>query len=180
MTSLAQVVDQAPCHRARRRGSPIFIGLGLAILIPASTALALTLALGRPLPWQFHMPWVSPHVALALVTLALGVAQLALKKGDRRHRLVGYGWCALMAGVGVSGMAIQLEPGHVTLIHRISSGFSVLNLVLIPIVVWAARTGRRRVHRIAALTMFATLINAGAMAFIPWRAIGSLVFGLFH
>jgi uncharacterized membrane protein len=182
MTALAQpALDRAaPRRRGRPVLQPLFIGLGAAILVPVCAALVITATTKRPLPWQFHMPWVSPHLALALLTLALGIAQLSLRKGDRRHRLIGYAWCALMAGVGVSGLAVQLEPGHVTLIHRISSGFSIINLVLVPVVVFAALTGRRRLHKAAALIMFATLLNAGALAFIPQRAVGSLVFGLFH
>ena len=166
--------------RGRPVLQPLFIAGALAILAPVVVALAVTLAQGRPLPWQFRMPWVSPHVAVALLVLALGVMQLALRKGDRRHRLVGYAWCALMAFISLSGLMIQLEPGHVTFVHMASSVFSAVNLILLPLVIWGARTGRRRLHRIAALGMFASLLNAGALAFIPFRGVGALVFGLFH
>jgi hypothetical protein len=47
-------------------------------------------------------------------------------------------------------------------------------------VIWAARTGRPRLHRGAALGMVLVMLNAGALAYIPQRAFGSLVFGLFH
>ena len=175
MTAIAQ-----PRTRRRPVLQPLFLWGGVAILTPASIALAATLARGRPLPWQFHMPWVSPHIVAALLALALGVAQLGLKKGDRRHRLIGYAWCALMAFIAVSGLAVQLEPGHVTFIHMASSLFAAVDLILLPIVIWAARAGRPRLHRNAALGMFACLLNAGVLAFIPQRAIGALVIGLFH
>ncbi len=158
----------------------IFAGAALAIFAPIAVALPVTLFRGRPLPWQLHMPWVSPHLAAALLVLALGAAQLLLKKGDRRHRLMGYAWLALMGFISVSGLLIQLDPGHVSVVHMASSVFAVINLVLLPLVIVGARTGRRRLHRIAALGMFACTLNAGLMAFIPFRAVGSLVFGLLH
>ncbi len=171
-----------PQTTTRRRPvlQPLFLWGAIAIFTPVSAALAVTLAHGRPLPWQFHMPWVSPHIAVALLALALGALQLGLRKGDRRHRLMGYAWCALMALIAVSGLMVQLEPGHMTVIHMASSGFAVADLILLPIVIFAARTGRPRLHRNAALGMFACLLNAGALAFIPQRAVGALILGLLH
>jgi uncharacterized membrane protein len=158
----------------------VALALSLTILAPICVALPVTLLGGRRLPWQFHMPWVSPHIPLTMLVLALGAAQLALPKGDRRHRLLGYAWCAVVAAVCVTGLLIQLEPGHITAIHWASSAFAVGDLILLPIVIWAARTGRRRLHRNAVMGMVAIMIQAGALAYIPQRAIGALVFGLFH
>ncbi len=170
----------SPARRRRPLMQTIFGVVALAILAPILVALPLTLARGRPLPWQFNVAWVSPHVAVALVVLAMGAMQLLLSKGDKRHQLMGYAWCALMAFISISGLLIQLEPGHVTVIHMASSVFAVINLILLPLVIWGARTGHPRVHRIAAMGMFASMLNAGLMAFIPFRAIGLLVFGLAH
>ena len=175
MTAITQTT-----RRNRPVLQPLFLLGAVALLVPASVALAVTLARGRPLPWQFHMPWVSPHIAVALLALALAAMQLGLRKGDRRHRLVGYAWCALMATIAVSGLMVQLQPGHLTFIHMASSVFAVADLVLLPIVIVAGRTGRRRLHRNAALGMVACLLNAGALAFIPQRAIGALILALFH
>ncbi len=181
MTAIAEAQARSPSTvRKRPVLQPLFVCGALAILAPIAAALPLTLLHGRPLPWQLHMPWVSPHVAVALLALALGALQLSLKKGDRRHRTIGYAWCALMAFISVSGLLIQLEPGHVTFIHLASSVFSATNLICLPLLIWGARTGRRRLHRVTALVMFASLLNAGALAFIPFRAIGLLVFGALH
>ena len=181
MTATANI-DAAipPAGRRRPVLQPLFAAGALAILAPIAIALPVTLLRGRPLPWQFHMPWVLPHVAVALLVLGLGATQLTLRKGDRRHRMIGYAWCALMALISLSGLLISLKPGQVTLIHMASSVFSATNLVLLPLVIWGARSGRRRLHRIAALGMFGCLLNAGALAFIPFRAIGLLVFGALH
>jgi len=156
---------------------PLFATAALLILAPIAIALPLTLVRGRPLPWQLHLPWVAPHLAVALMVLALGAMQLMLDKGGRRHRVIGYAWCALMAFISLSGLLIQLQPGHVSVIHVASGVFAVINLVLLPLAVWGARTGRRRLHKLAVLGMFASMLNAGLMAFIPFRAIGLLVFG---
>ena len=186
MTAIAQSGRTANPRRPdpRRPGAPVLQHLalwgGVVILAPAAVGLAATPLLGRRLPWQFHMPWVSPHIAVALLVLGLGVLQLALPKGDRRHRLVGYAWCGLIAAVCLSGLLVQLEPGHVTLIHWLSSGFAAADLLLLPVVIYAGRTGRRRLHRNAAMATFLIMLNAGALAYIPQRAIGSLVFGPFH
>jgi uncharacterized membrane protein len=181
MTAISQThLPPRPASRRRPVLEPIFLVLAIAILVPISVALPLTLLRGRPLPWQFHVAWVSPHLAVALMVLALGAAQLALPKGDKRHRLIGYAWCALMAFISVSGLMIRLQPGRPSVIHIASSVFAVINLVLLPLVIWGARTGRRRLHRIAALCMFASMLNAGLMAFVPFRTVGLLVFGLFH
>jgi len=181
MTALAQT--QARTHPASRRRpvlQPLFAALALLVLIPICLALPSTLLRGRPLPWQFHTPWVLPHLTVALLVLGLGAMQLTLRKGDRRHRMMGYAWCALMGFISISGLMIQLEPGHLTIIHIASSVFSVINLVLLPLVIWGAHSGRRRLHRIAALGMFASMLNAGLMAYVPFRAVGLLVFGALH
>lgn len=115
-------------------------------------------------------------VAIVTAALALGAAQLLLPKRVRRHRFVGYVWCGLLVGVAVSGLAVQLDPkGAVTLIHRISSYFSIATLALLPIVIHAGRTGQREAHRNALLGIFGLLLLAGGMSFIPGRAIGDLV-----
>ncbi len=177
MTAIAQINRPA---RRRPWLQPVFLGLGVLILVPAALALAATLALGRPLPWQFSRPVVSPHVIMALAMLGLGIAQLAAPKGDRRHRLLGYAWCVLFAAVCLSGLFVQLQPGRVTLIHMISSGFAVGNLLLLPVIIYAARTGRRRLHRNAVLVAFWFMIQAGALTYIPTRTLGALVSGFFH
>ncbi len=181
MTAIAQTpVRVRPAARKRSVLQPVFAAIALLILIPICIALPVTLLHGRPLPWQFHLPWVAPHMGVALAVLALGVMQLTLRKGDKRHRTIGYAWCALMAFISVSGLLIQLKPGPPTIIHIASSAFSAINLILLPLVIWGAHTGRRRLHRIAALGMFASLLNAGLMTFVPFRAIGLLVFGGLH
>ena len=180
MTAIAQTAFAKPSRRRRPWLQPVFAATALAMLAPIAVALAVTLARGRTLPWQFHMPWVGPHIFIVMIALGLGGVQMALPKGGRRHKALGYGWLTVMALLSLTGLMIQLEPGHVTLVHRISSGFAIANLLLTPLVIWSARTGRRRLHRGLTLGLFGNMLFSGLMAFIPFRAIGLLVFGLFH
>jgi uncharacterized membrane protein len=180
MTAVAQTALVKSPRRRRPWLQPLFATIAAAMFAPIVVAVGVTLARGRPLPWQFHMPWVSPHIAIVVLALGLGAAQMALPKGDRRHRMLGYGWLAVMALLSITGLMIQLEPSHVTLVHRISSGFAIANLLLTPVVIWSARTHRRRLHRGLTLGLFGNMLFSGLMAFIPFRAIGLLVFGLFH
>jgi uncharacterized membrane protein len=180
MTAIAHTASIKSARRRRPWLQPVFAGTAAAMFAPIAVAFTVTFARARPLPWQFHMPWVSPHIAIVMLALGLGAVQMALPKGDRRHRLLGYGWLAVMAALSITGLLIQLEPGHVTLVHRISSGFAIANLVLTPVVIWSARTGRRRLHRGLAMTFFGNMLFSGLMAFIPFRAIGLLVFGMLH
>lgn len=151
---------------------------GLAILVPTLAALVAVAVSGRPLPWQFGLPAVSLHVALGLAALILGAAQILLAKRARRHRLMGYLWCGLLAVIAMSGLAVHLEPGQVTPIHRISSLFSVATLALLPVVIHAGRMGQKRTHRNAVVAIYLLLITAGALTFLPHRAIGSLFVAL--
>ena len=168
----------SPARRAAPWVQYVMLLGAVAFLAVVCAAFAVTLIQGRPLPWQFHMRAVSPHVAAGLAVLALGAMQLTLKKGDRRHRMIGYAWCALMALMALSGLAVQLDPnGRVTLIHKLSSGFSVATLALLPLVIWAGRTGRRQLHRNTVLVLFFLMLQAGALTFIPHRALGLLVSG---
>lgn len=181
MTAIAHTWRRRrPAARRRPWLQPVFLVLALAILVPICAALPLTLMRGRPLPWQLHVAWVSPHFTFALVALGLAAMQLALPKGDRRHRIVGYGWSGLMAAISLTGMMIQLTPGHVSVIHQMSTVSAVINLLLLPVMIVAARTHRPRLHRVTALLLVGSMLNAGLMEFIPFRTVGSLVFGLFQ
>lgn len=179
MSAIAQA--SAPLRaRPRRPLQQLFLWMAAAVLAPAALALAASIVLARRLPWQFSMPMVGPHVIVALLMLGLGIAQLALPKGDRRHRMIGYAWCGLFAVVCVSGLFVRLQPGPPTLVHLISSGTAIGNLLLLPVIVWSARTGRRRTHRAAVLVAFWFTIQAGLLTYLPFRALGALVLGLFH
>lgn len=148
----------------------------LLLLIPAAGGLAAILALGRPIPWQFHMVAVSIHIGAVLLALALGVVQLVGRKGTLNHRKLGYLWCGLMVLAAVSSFLIDLKPdAPMTFIHKSSSAFSIGTLILLPLVVYFGRKGRATGHRRALLGIYFLLLLAGGLSFIHGRAFGEVM-----
>jgi uncharacterized membrane protein len=92
------------------------------------------------------MTWLIPlHAAGATIALTLGAYQLFRRvKGDRRHRLLGRIWAGAMYWVIISSFFIkELNHGRFSWIH----GLSIFTFVTLSIGLWAALTGRTRVHR---------------------------------
>lgn len=116
------------------------------------------------------------HAAAAVAALLLGVTQLLLAKGTRRHGIVGYGWAALMLVVAVSGLFIhQIRLiGPFSPIHLLS----LLILVTVPLAVIRARRGDRAGHaRGMKIIFWLALIGAGLFTMLPGRIIGQILFG---
>jgi len=66
-------------------------------------------------------------------------------------------------------------PGRFSFIHLIS----VFVLVMLPVAVWQARTGRISGHRRSMQGIFlGGLVIAGALTFVPPRIMGRMIFGL--
>jgi uncharacterized membrane protein len=112
-----------------------------------------------------------------MLALPLGIAQLVLPKGTASHRVLGYVWIGLMVFTALASFAVHaINPGGVSPIHL----FSVLTLVMAPLIVVFARTGRIERHRRAVLgLMTGGLVIAGLFTFVPGRALGALVGRLF-
>ena len=98
------------------------------------------------------MSWLSSaampipsHTGLALLTVLVGGAQLALAKGTSAHRLLGWLWVALMTYVAVSLFfisTIQTWRGF-SPIHLLS----VWTLLALATAVYHARVGNIRQHQ---------------------------------
>ncbi|MBT6121973.1 MAG: hypothetical protein HOH48_01255, partial [Candidatus Puniceispirillum sp.] len=50
---------------------------------------------------------IAPHALVAFAALFIGGVQLASPKGTKRHRWLGYVWCAMMFFVAASGFFIH-------------------------------------------------------------------------
>jgi uncharacterized membrane protein len=117
---------------------------------------------------------VAIHAAVATVALLLGGhVLLRRRKGDQLHRRVGVAWMAAMYFTVLSSFWIQeLEPGSFSWIHGLSAfTFCTLSLAL-----WAALTGRARLHRAFATGSYLGLVGAflGAVA-VPQRDVPQLL-----
>ena len=114
------------------------------------------------------------HIAAALGALALGTAVLFLRKGTRTHRRIGWFWVGAMLAVAITSFWITgLRPGQFSPIHLLS----ILTLATLPYAIWARRVGRIGSHRAAMMTLYVSLVTAGAFTLIPNRLLGRVVFG---
>ncbi len=118
-------------------------------------------------------PVILFHLAVAVSALILGIVQLVAPKGTLPHRILGRIWLAIMASIAISGFFIQ-SAGHFSLIHI----FSVVTLILIPVIVWRARKGDVYAHANWAMGMFiSALLVSGILAFMPGRLLWNVFFG---
>ena len=119
---------------------------------------------------------VQLHVAAATAAFVLGAAILFRRKGDRRHRLAGRVWVALMLVTAISTAWIHEIRlwGMWSPIHLVSIG----TVVALGLAVWHARAGRVRRHRLTMQATFAgALIVAGLLSFLPGRIMHAVAFG---
>jgi uncharacterized membrane protein len=169
----APSISPDPCSRLL----PVAV-IGSAIVFLLATAALLNAALSSaPVPRDLRSTAVVAHLATVLLALPLGVSQLLLPKGTIRHRAAGYVWCGLMTVTALVSFAIHtVNPRGLSPIHL----FSVLTLVLVPVIIFQARTGQAAAHQRAVLgLMIGGLVIAGLFTFVPSRALGDLVLRFF-
>jgi uncharacterized membrane protein len=117
------------------------------------------------------------HALAALVALGLGILQLLMRKGGRRHRLFGYIWLLSMLIVAISSFWIHEIKvwGDFSPIHLLS----LFTLVQVPRAVLAARHGNIRAHKIAMQFLFwLALVGAGLFTLLPGRIMGHMILGV--
>ena len=90
---------------------------------------------------------------------------------------MGYIWVALMIFTALVSFAVHvINPGGLSPIHL----FSILTLMVAPLIVYRARQRDVANHQRAVLgLMIGGLAIAGLFTFLPGRALGQLVWGLF-
>lgn len=124
----------------------------------------------------------SIHVAAACTAVVLGLMQFASRKGDARHRTIGYAWVLAMAITALSSFGLKGRLGWAALggyspVH----GLSILALASIAWAIYAALHGRLTSHRRALASTYVSLIVAGTLAVAsPGRALHALVLDGWH
>jgi uncharacterized membrane protein len=158
--------------------TPIAVVGSVIVFLLALAGVANALLTHAAMPDALRKGAVITHLATVFLALPLGISQLVLPKGTIRHRTVGYIWCALMTVTAIVSFAVhEINPAGLSFIHL----FSILTLVLVPIIIFTARTGRVAQHQRSVLgLMLGGLVIAGLFTFIPGRALGTLVSRLFH
>jgi uncharacterized membrane protein len=115
------------------------------------------------------------HLATACVVLALTPVMLWRRKGDRRHRVLGWIWAGTMLATALYSLAITPTGGR--LVSPIAL-LSLFVLVQVPRLVLAARAHDVARHRrgIRGLVIGALLV-AGFFTFPFHRMLGTWLFG---
>lgn len=136
---------------------------------------AVTIAVwkGRPqwemLPWQL---WL--HLATLAIALALTPVMMLRRRGDNRHRLLGWIWAACMFVTALISLDIRMvNDGGFSLIHILS----VITLIGVPVLILSARRHDIRRHRGQARGfVIGALLVAGFFTFPFDRLMGSWLF----
>jgi uncharacterized membrane protein len=114
------------------------------------------------------------HLAAVVPAVAIGVTQLAGKKGTRPHKLLGWIWVAAMVVAAISSFWIMEQ--------RRGAGWSVIHLLSLWVLValgaaiWHIRRGNVRAHQRFMVGTLLGLAGAGAGALMPGRFLAQLVF----
>ena len=142
----------------------------LVMLVVVATALLRGSAQWERLPWQV---WV--HLATMMIALGLTPQILWNRRGDRRHRQLGYVWVGSLAITALISLDIRLSNrGGFSLVHILS----IWTLVQLPIIVWSARQHNHKRHRSAVRGMaIGALLIAGLFTFPFGRLLGQWLFG---
>lgn len=116
------------------------------------------------------------HALAALIAIILGGAQFMMRKGGRRHRLLGRLWVGLMLAVAVSSFWIHKIKlwGDYSPIHLLSL-FTIGSLFF---AVKAARSGNIKRHKTIMILLYIfALILTGLFTLAPGRVMHQIVFG---
>jgi uncharacterized membrane protein len=112
------------------------------------------------------------HAVAILVLVVAGWIMLALPKGDRRHRTLGWIWVGGMVAMGATSL---LVPHGDSWVAAYIGGGSALALLAYG--VYAVRTRRLRNHgRTMAMLMIA-LVLMTLLSLMPGRLLHDVVFG---
>lgn len=121
-------------------------------------------------------PIIQAHAILAGMAIIVGGLQLALPKGTRLHRNLGYLWVSGMAVVALSSFAIHeirvvgpFSPIHLLSIFVLYALFKAIK---------AARAGRIAQHKRGMVLLYILgLLITGGFTLLPGRLMHTVLFG---
>lgn len=144
---------------------------------------AVTAVLRGRAEWQTVPPLVWLHLGAILAATALTPLMLLRRKGDRRHRRLGYVWSAAMLATAITSLFFHVRAprgnlgiftGDVSPIHILS----VWVLLQVPLIVVSARRHDRLRHERAVRGMvIGALLIAGFFTFPFDRMLGRWLLG---
>lgn len=115
------------------------------------------------------------HLATIGVALVTTPILLLRPRGDRLHRLLGWTWVVAMFSTALISFSIRLSnAGALSAIHL----FSAATLIVVPVIVFSARTHRISRHRRGVrIAVSGALLSAGFFTFPFNRLLGAWLFG---
>jgi uncharacterized membrane protein len=112
------------------------------------------------------------HAVFVLTLVASGWGILALPKGDRRHRVLGWTWVCSMLAMGAASMTVPHGPNWIAAYVGGASAYPLLAYGI-----YAIKKGDRRRHgRTMAMLMIA-LVLMTLLAVFPGRLMHDVLFG---
>lgn len=170
MRARSAIAPDAPVSLAPDRLERLLGALALVMLGFVAAAVLRGHAQWALIPARIWLHLLTICIALVLTPVLLWRA-----RGTRTHRRLGYAWCAAMLTTALVSLSITtVNPGHFSPIHALS----VLTIVLVPVLVAAARRHDAARHRrtVRGLIIGALLI-AGFFTFPFNRLLGHWLFG---
>ena len=115
-------------------------------------------------------PVIWAHLATVMLPLGLTPVQLLRRRGDAAHRTLGWIWAVSLFATALISFGIRdINDGGLSFIHI----FSVVTIITVPMLVFAARYHRIARHRGAVRGLVAgALLTAGYFTLIPDRILG--------
>lgn len=111
------------------------------------------------------------HAALVLTLVASGWGILAVPKGDRRHKALGWTWVGAMVAMGAASLTVPHGASWVAAYVGGASAYPLLAYGL-----YAVKRGDRRAHgRTMAMLMIA-LVLMTLLAILPGRVLHDVLF----
>ena len=124
--------------------------------------------------WSIVPPEVWVHIVTIAVALALTPVMMLRRRGDVRHRRLGWIWVTAMILSALITFGIRhVNGGNFSFIHILSAW----TLIQVPVIAWTARTHNVARHRrgVRAMVLGALLI-AGFFTFPFNRLLGHWLF----
>ena len=121
-------------------------------------------------------PPIPLHALAALLAVVLGGMQLAMKKGTRLHKALGWIWTGLMAVVAMTSFFIHEIRlwGQYSPIHLLS----LWTLISLGLAIYFAKTGKIKRHKQVMVALYGFgLILTGFFTMMPGRVMHQIIFG---
>ena len=121
-------------------------------------------------------PPIPLHALAALLAVILGGIQLAMKKGTRLHKALGWIWTVIMAVVAITSFFIHEIKlwGQYSPIHLLS----LWTLISLGLAIYFAKTGKIKRHKQVMVALYGFgLILTGFFTMMPGRVMHQIIFG---